>query len=289
MKPIRKIRKQPDPVVLTVGPEKEVFAISQALLVDSIEYFRIAFQRGSFREGIEKEIYLEEENPDAIRLLVGWLKKSKVNLDFTSQTFRNFWKLRISADKWCCEKLANDVSDIILALRGSAIPFENRDAWKLSDRDIFTIWQLSTPNSSVRKLCIQCLAWEFREDLDDPRNGNIIGLLIIKRLRSLVNMPDYIAEDIQADFDLSKPCGFQLKYNTSWREKGERDRCDLHDHRVSQANCEEVRYIVDTADVLDIAGFVIRKPKVEKAWNSGGRKPLIGFSILELDDCCSSP
>ncbi|KAF7893301.1 uncharacterized protein EAF02_000839 [Botrytis sinoallii] len=38
-------KKNPDPVVLVVGPEKEVFAISQALLVDSIEYFRTAFLR----------------------------------------------------------------------------------------------------------------------------------------------------------------------------------------------------------------------------------------------------
>ncbi|TGO15880.1 hypothetical protein BTUL_0034g00010 [Botrytis tulipae] len=260
-------KKRSDPVVLVVGPEKEVFAISQALLVDSIEYFRIAFLRGGFKESIEKEMYLEEEKPGAIRLLIGWLKKSKVKLDFTSQTFRNFWKLRISADKWCCEKLANDVSDVILALRGSTIPFEHRNSWKLSNEDISAIWQLSLPNSSMRKLCIQCLAWEFREDLDNPRNGNVIGFLIINRLRSIVDVPDYIAEDIQAEFNLRKPCDFQHEYNTSWHEKRDRDRCDFHDHRVSQANCEEVRYIVDTATILNIAGFVIRKPKVEQAWN----------------------
>ncbi|KAF7929326.1 uncharacterized protein EAE98_005245 [Botrytis deweyae] len=277
-------KKNPDPVVLIVGPEKEVFAISQALLVDSIEYFRTAFLRGSFREGIEKEMYLEEEKPEAIRLLVGWLQKSKVNLDFTSQTFRNFWELRISADKWCSEKLANDVSDIILALRGSIIPFEHRDAWKLSDEDISAIWQLSLPNSSMRKLCIQCLAWEFREDLDDPTDGSVIGLLIINRLHSIVGMPDYIAEDIQADFDPSKPCDFQHKYNISWHEKRDRDRCDFHDHREGQRKCEEVKYIVDTADVLDMAGFLIRKPRVNQHWNDGGKKALMAFSTMEFYD-----
>ncbi|TGO68101.1 hypothetical protein BOTNAR_0030g00230 [Botryotinia narcissicola] len=236
-------KKRSDPVVLVVGPEKEVFAISQAFLVDSIEYFRIAFLGGSFREGMEKEMYLEEEKPEAIRLLVGWLQKSKVTLDFTSQTFRSFWKLRISADKWCCEQLANDVSDIILALRGSNIPFEHRNTWKLSDEDISDIWQLSLPNSSLRKLCIQCLAWEFREDLDYPRNGNVIGSLIVNRLQSIVDVPGYIAEDIQADFDLTKPCDFQHKYSTSWHEKRDRDRCDFHDDRVSQANCEEIQVL----------------------------------------------
>ncbi|KAF7906772.1 hypothetical protein EAF00_001050 [Botryotinia globosa] len=278
-------RKRPSPpVVLLVGPEKEVFAISQALLADSIEYFRIAFLGGGFRESMEKEMHLEEENPEAIKLLVGWLKKSKVNLDFTSQTFRSFWKLRISADKWCCEQLANDVSDIILALRGSKIPFKHRNAWKLSDEDISAIWQLSLPNSSLRKLCIQCLAWEFREDLDYPRNGGVIGFLIINRLRSIIDVPDYIAEDIRAEFDLRKPCDFQHEYSTSWHKKRDRDRCDFHDHRVSQANCEEVRYIVDTATELDIAGFVIRKPKVEQTRNGAGRRSLMAFSIMERYD-----
>ncbi|KAF7894598.1 uncharacterized protein EAF01_010048 [Botrytis porri] len=277
-------KKRSDPVVLVVGPEKEVFAISQALLVDSIEYFRIAFLHGHFREGIEKEIYLEDEKPEAIELLVGWLQKSKVNLDFTSETYRNFWELRITADKWCSEKLANDVSDIILALRGSHIPFEHREAWKLSGDDTSAIWRLSLPNSSIRKLCIQCLAWEFREDLDDPRDGTVIGPLIVNRLRDIVDMPDYIAKDIQADFDPSKPCDFQYKYNTSWHEKRVRDRCDFHDHRDGQRKYGEVKYSVDTVDVLDMAGFLIRKPRVNQAWNDGGKKSLIAFSTMEFFD-----
>ncbi|KAF5877975.1 putative btb poz domain containing protein [Botrytis fragariae] len=270
-------KRRSDPVVLVVGLEKEVFAISQALLVDSIECFRTAFLRGRSREGIEKEMYFEEEKPEAIKLLVGWLQKTKVNLNFASQIFRNFWELRISADKWCAERLANDVSDIILALRGLNIPFEHRDAWKLSDNDTSAIWQLSVPDSSVRKLCIQCLAWEFREDLDDPRDGSVIGLLIINRLRSIVDMPDYIAEDIQAGFDRSKPCDFQYKYNISWHDKRDRDRCAFHDHRVGQSKCEEAKYSVDTTNVLDMSGFLIRKPKVNQAWNDGGKEVINGI------------
>ncbi|KAM0141389.1 hypothetical protein ACHAP3_002252 [Botrytis cinerea] len=271
-------------VALVVGPEKEVFAVSQDRLVKSIGYFQIAFLQGRFEEGIEREIYLEDEKTGAIKLLVAWLQRSKVNLDLISETYRNFWELRISADKWCSEKLANDVSDMILALRGSMIPFEHRDAWKLSDDDISAIWQLSLPNSTMRKLCIQCLAWEFREDLDKPRDGRVIGRLIINRLRSIVDMPDYVAEDIQADFESSKSCDFQHKYNISWHDKRERGRCDFHEHRDAQTKCKGVNTGVDTAEILDMAGFLIKKPKVNQDWTDGGRKSLVSFRTLEFYD-----
>jgi len=55
-------------VKVFVGPERKLFNLHEDLLCNRSEYFRSAF-KGSFKEGSEKEIDLEEEDSEAFALL----------------------------------------------------------------------------------------------------------------------------------------------------------------------------------------------------------------------------
>lgn len=57
-----------------VGPDNKHFVLHKRPLTSQSEYFRNAFQ-GEYKEAKENSIHLEEEDPSAIALLVGWIYK----------------------------------------------------------------------------------------------------------------------------------------------------------------------------------------------------------------------
>jgi hypothetical protein len=59
-------------VKVYVGPNRKLWTLPEDLLCDRISYFRALFKSG-FKEGIEKEIYLKEEDPGVFARIVDWL------------------------------------------------------------------------------------------------------------------------------------------------------------------------------------------------------------------------
>ncbi|KAF4625467.1 hypothetical protein G7Y89_g12701 [Cudoniella acicularis] len=70
-------------VKIFVGPEKKLFSLNERLLCDKIDFFRVAFQNNRFKEGIDKEMYLPEDDSVAFGHLVDWIHSPTVDFVFT--------------------------------------------------------------------------------------------------------------------------------------------------------------------------------------------------------------
>lgn len=55
-----------------VGKERKVWTLPEELLCDKVEFFRASFKSG-FKEGITKELSLEEESPEVFAKFVDWI------------------------------------------------------------------------------------------------------------------------------------------------------------------------------------------------------------------------
>ena len=65
-------------VKIFVGKDPEPWTLPEDFLSDRTEYFRAAF-KSNFKEGVEKKIYLEEEDPTMFGRVVAWLFGSAVD------------------------------------------------------------------------------------------------------------------------------------------------------------------------------------------------------------------
>lgn len=64
-------------ISLSVGPERKQYSVHKSLLTTQSDYFDKALN-GGFREAGENSIHLEEDDPAAIALLVGWLYRGVI-------------------------------------------------------------------------------------------------------------------------------------------------------------------------------------------------------------------
>ncbi|KAF4629010.1 hypothetical protein G7Y89_g9140 [Cudoniella acicularis] len=64
-------------VSIYVGPERKHFVVHKSLLTTQSTYFDRALN-GNFKEAEENSIYMEEEDPAAVGLLVGWLYRGAI-------------------------------------------------------------------------------------------------------------------------------------------------------------------------------------------------------------------
>jgi hypothetical protein len=60
-------------VTLFVGPARKKFVVYRGLLVKESQYFRSALGSHMFKEAVEGVMTLEEDDPDAFRLLISWV------------------------------------------------------------------------------------------------------------------------------------------------------------------------------------------------------------------------
>ncbi|GAB1310892.1 Kelch repeat and BTB domain-containing protein 7 [Madurella fahalii] len=67
-----------DTVTLLVGPDHQKFVVHKNLLVSQSSFFRGALATNLFREAVEGVMTLETDDPDAFRLLVGWLYRGHI-------------------------------------------------------------------------------------------------------------------------------------------------------------------------------------------------------------------
>ena len=65
-------------VKIFVGKDPEPWTLPEDFLSDRTEYFRAAF-KSNFKEGVEKKIHLEEEDPTMFGKVVAWLFGSAVD------------------------------------------------------------------------------------------------------------------------------------------------------------------------------------------------------------------
>lgn len=73
--------KPPAPTVqVFVGPNRELWILPEDLLCDMLKYFREAF-KGNFKEGMEKQIHLVDEEPGTFALLIDWIMDSFYSIE----------------------------------------------------------------------------------------------------------------------------------------------------------------------------------------------------------------
>ncbi|TAQ83611.1 hypothetical protein B7494_g8067 [Chlorociboria aeruginascens] len=99
-------------VEIYVGEERKLWVLHEDLLCDRIDFFASAFKSG-FKEGREKKMDLEEEDPEAFGLLVDWiygrLECTESHQDPLREGHVMRWaKLWILADKWRIKELTCD-------------------------------------------------------------------------------------------------------------------------------------------------------------------------------------
>jgi BTB/POZ domain len=114
-----------DAVTILVGPKRKRYIVHKDLICEKSEYFAKAFNENCFKEGIEKEMYLPEDEPDAFDLFIRWLYNSRLDCKAfcvegksSAEIHAPRWALMstlislyILTDKVCLEELKNTVMD----------------------------------------------------------------------------------------------------------------------------------------------------------------------------------
>ena len=65
-------------VKIYVGPERKLWVLPEDLICEKVDYFRAAFKTG-FKESIEKEIHMVEDDAAAFAHLIDWLFGQRVD------------------------------------------------------------------------------------------------------------------------------------------------------------------------------------------------------------------
>jgi hypothetical protein len=105
----RYFASNPATVKVFVGPKRQHWAIVEDLLCNYSEYFRAAF-KGNFKEAINKEIRLEEDDPAAFGKVIDWLFGETLACSCTKdlescENILVWYILHILADKLGIEEL----------------------------------------------------------------------------------------------------------------------------------------------------------------------------------------
>jgi hypothetical protein len=112
----RYFEDNPKTVKVYVGPKRKLWTIPEDYLCDRLDYFKAAL-KSNFKEGHEKEMYLEEDDPVAFGMLIDWLFRDKLDCDCRRTLTTSDWcptqldwcKLYVLADKFGIEVLLQQV------------------------------------------------------------------------------------------------------------------------------------------------------------------------------------
>lgn len=138
------------------------FQIHKALLSSKSTYFRAAFESG-FREAIDKQLHLAEENSECFSYYMLWIYDHALESINGSNNQRkplldDYCQLYVLADKLGSEALQNLVIDIIHEYAVS-----NEEA-RLDAPTINFVWANTTPGSQLRSILVDLLAWQNHVD-----------------------------------------------------------------------------------------------------------------------------
>ncbi|TVY38290.1 hypothetical protein LOCC1_G007942 [Lachnellula occidentalis] len=203
-------------VKLFVGNKRKEFTVHKKLLCDRADYFSKAFN-GIFQEAQRGEMYLPEDDPDTVALLVDFLYRGTVpKAKLIAGGARPLEKLYYLADKLCLPELMDRSADELRSF-GTISPFIN------SDDEINRKWTETHNGSKVRLLCVAEVAFRMRHYSGNPEKGDLYMTLCD-------TCPDFFC-------DLFK---FQTKYGnrleetrhlSTWKAKLDSlDPCVFHCH-----------------------------------------------------------
>ena len=104
-------------VTIEVGPNKQPFQASKALLCLRSPFFKAAFT-GNFKETSQHSILLEEDSPDAFKLFLEWAYHTNIS---RTRDIRDTWIYYLNgyvlAEKLLVPELQNKAMDAMLDLR----------------------------------------------------------------------------------------------------------------------------------------------------------------------------
>ena len=152
-------------VKVYVGPERKLWTLPEDVLC-KIDYFKAAFKSG-FKEGVEKQIHMPEDNPSAFAHFVDWIfcdsvidpfERERKNPDY-QLILCNLWFL---ADKLSVKELAKSTIKELEIL----IKFEYQ---LLAPETVTFFYKNTTESSEIRKSLVEWTAWQFLvlEEIDE--------------------------------------------------------------------------------------------------------------------------
>ncbi|KAL8669248.1 MAG: hypothetical protein Q9168_006148 [Polycauliona sp. 1 TL-2023] len=142
-------------VAVLVGPEKTPFYIHKGLLCSKSAFFRAAFE-GSFREASEKQIYLEEENPEVFQHYAAWIYSPQLEsfggATMTGLDMDGYCRLYLLAEKLSTDALQNMALDKI-SING-IVQFATIST-------IQHVYENTLPESRLRKLLVDLQSYQY--------------------------------------------------------------------------------------------------------------------------------
>jgi hypothetical protein len=186
-------------VKVFVGKERKLWVLSEEFLCDRVEFFKLMF-KSNFKEGHEKEVYLEEDDPETFAKFVDWLFSTFGNVDSLQAC-----KLFVLADKMGVEDLKNSImSSLEVSHRGDEILTlcPSPEAVKFT-------YENTTESSSLRKLLVKRMFVFFvhkrRDAADWPEHLNLFNA-------ALLSHPVFSSEVITAIAEHSWGARIPCKY-----------------------------------------------------------------------------
>ncbi|KAL8782172.1 MAG: hypothetical protein Q9213_005643 [Squamulea squamosa] len=162
-------------VTILIGPEERPFYIHKALLSSKSPYFKAAFE-GSFREAADKAIRLPEEDPKLFPYYVLWVYEKPLETEHPISLGENC-RLHILADKFGSEQLQNLTVDNI---RRQAV--DDPRSIDLNSTTINCVYDATLPDSPLRRILVDLLAWQLYSDNLDLADAD----------------PEYLLETVKA-------------------------------------------------------------------------------------------
>ncbi len=135
---------QSDRFTVIVGPCKEVFKVSQDLLIQCSPFFEKLCSL-PFKESIEQAINLPEDDPLTFEDFFIWLHSPKLYIPFDNDE-SSLINLGVFAEKYQVRLLTNHISDLIR----KAV---SEGRWKPSPDMMRTVYDGVPANSILRRLC----------------------------------------------------------------------------------------------------------------------------------------
>ncbi|KAL8770663.1 MAG: hypothetical protein Q9209_003731 [Squamulea sp. 1 TL-2023] len=165
-------------VTILIGPEERPFYIHKALLSSKSPYFRAAFE-GSFKEAVDKAIRLPEDDSKLFPYYVLWVYEKPLETEHPI-SLDEYCRLYILADKLGSEQLRNlAIGNIRRQAFIDLMPMD------LKSTTINCVYDTTLPDSPLRRILVDLLAWQFYSDDFDLADAD----------------PEYLLETLKACTD----------------------------------------------------------------------------------------
>ena len=199
-------------VTVIVGEKKRVFKIHKNLLCSSSEFFKATLD-GKFKEAEEREINLEEEDPQTFERVVLWIYSGSLlekNETSTTLGYADLLKIYVFAEARCMTELQNDTIDVIIRrVQKSRLVI-------ILCAEV-SLYMTTTNSSPIRRLAADMVAC----------NGELQ-----EAEWKMFNWPKQALMDLALAFWRSRKAGYYGQRVDWWV-----CRCDYHIHAPTESRC----------------------------------------------------